>query len=294
MLKSKTKGDVVFTCINTTLLTLIFIIILYPLIFVVSASFSEPMEVMKGNVILFPKGFSLDAYARVFRDNSIMIGYANTIMYTFFGTFLNVALTLLAAYPLSRRDFRGAKLITILMTITMFFGGGMIPTYLTYQKLGLVGKPLVLVLRGAVSVWNIIITRTFLEGVPYSLQEAAFVDGCSDFNVFRKIIVPLSRPIIVTMVLFYGVFHWNDFMGALIYIDNEKYYPLQLVLRNIMLQGEMESFTDSTSESLAQQQMLIEGIRYAVIVVASAPVIALYPFLQKHFVQGMTVGAVKG
>ena len=294
MFRRKTKGDIIFEFVNTTLLTIIFIAILYPLIFVVSASISDTMEVMKGNVVLLPRKISFDAYARVFRDDSIMIGYRNTIIYTVLGTILNVSLTLLAAYPLSRKDFIGAKLFTILMTITMFFGGGMIPTYLVYQNLGLVGNPLTLVIRGAISVWNIIITRTFLEGIPYSLQEAAFIDGCSNMKVFRQIILPLSKPVIATMVLFYGVFHWNDFMGALLYIDEEKFYPLQLVLRNIMLQGEMESFTDNASESLAKQQMLIEGIRYSVIVVASVPVLVLYPFLQKYFAQGMTVGAVKG
>lgn len=294
MLKRRTKGDVVFDIINTILLTIVFLIILYPLIFVVSSSVSNPLEVMKGNVVLLPKGFSLDAYARVFRDGSIMTGYLNTIIYTVLGTLLNLALTMLAAYPLSRRDFRGGKFFTIIMTITMFFGGGMIPTYLMYQNLGLVGKPVVLVIRGAVSVWNIVITRTFMEGIPYSLQEAAFIDGCSDFKTFTRIILPLSKPIIATMTLFYGIFHWNDFMGALLYINDEKYYPLQLVLRNILLQGEMEGLTDNASDSLAQQQMLIEGLRYAVIVVASLPVLILYPFLQKYFVQGMTVGSVKG
>lgn len=294
MLKRKTKGDVVFGIVNGLLLTILLIIISYPLIFVLSASISDPVEVLNGNVTLLPRGFSLAGFKRVFRDGSILVGYKNSIIYTVFGTILNVLLTATLAYPLSRKDFKGRGIITFLLTVTMFFGGGMVPTYLVYQSLRLVHNPMALIIRGAVSVWNVIIMRTAFEGLPYSLQEAAFIDGCSNIGVFLKIILPMSKPILAVMFLYYGVFHWNDFMGALIYINDEKWYPLQLILRNIMLQGEMESMSEGASEAIAQQQMLAESIKYAVIIVASVPLLVVYPFMQKYFVAGRMAGSVKG
>ncbi|NOU90133.1 ABC transporter permease subunit [Paenibacillus sp. LMG 31460] len=291
----KSSNDKVFIAVNTFLLTLLSVIVIYPLLFILSSSLSNPLEVIKGNVWLFPKDITFDAYNMVFRDPNIMIGYRNTILYTLLGTAINLALTICAAYPLSRRDFAGRNLITGLLVFTMFFSGGLIPTYLVVKSLGMVNTIWAMVIPNAVSIYNIIIMRTFLQSsIPGELQEAAFVDGCSNIGVLIRIILPLSKPILAVMVLFYGVGHWNAFFNALIYLSDRAQFPLQLVLREILIQNQMSEQIMADVDTLASKQMMAEGIKYAVIIVASLPVLVLYPFLQKYFVKGLLIGALKG
>lgn len=288
------KADSIFDIINIALLSIVLIVVLYPLIFVVSASFSDTMQVMQGKVWLFPKGINLEAYKAVFRDRNILIGYRNTIMYTVIGTAVNIILTIAAAYPLSRKDFAGRNIITIFFAFTMFFSGGLIPNYLLIKKIGLYNNFWVMVLPGAVGVWNMTIMRTFFQNtIPYELQEAAVIDGCTNIGILTKVILPLSTPIIAVMVIFYGVGHWNAFFSALIYLKDRSKFPLQLVLREILIQNNMSEMMES-GDSIVQQQMLAEGIKYAVIIVSSIPVLMLYPFLQRYFVKGVMVGAIKG
>lgn len=291
----QSRGDLTFDVVNTALLVLIMLVILYPLYFIVIASFSDPLEVLAGKVILYPKRFNLEAYGMVFKDSNIMTGYRNTLFYTVFGTAINIALSVLAAYPLSRRDFVGRKFFTMVLTITMFFSGGMIPLYLTVTSLGLLDTIWAILLPGAISVWNVVIIRTYFQtSIPFELTEAAMVDGATNFQLLFRVILPLSTPVIAVMVLFYGVAHWNAFFNALIYISSKKLYPLQLVLRSILIQNTVSDDMLSDLDSLANRQLLAETIKYALIVVATAPIIAVYPFLQKYFVKGIMVGAVKG
>ena len=292
----RAKGDLVFDTINTLLLVLVMLVVLYPLYFIVIASFSDPLEVLSGHVVFFPKKVSLEAYKMVFRDAQILTGYRNTIFYTLLGTAVNIVLTVLAAYPLSRRDLAGGKFFTVMLAVTMFFSGGLIPTYLMVSNtLHLLDTIWAMILPGAISVWNVIIVRTYFQtSIPPELSEAAMVDGCSDFMLLAKVILPLSMPVLAVMVLFYGVAHWNSFFNALIYLNDKALYPLQLILRSILVQNTMSEDMLAEVDSLANRQVMAETIKYALIVVASAPIIAVYPFLQKYFVKGIMVGAIKG
>ena len=292
----RAKGDLVFDTINTLLLVLVMLVVLYPLYFIVIASFSDPLEVLSGHVVFFPKKVSLEAYKMVFRDAQILTGYRNTIFYTLLGTAVNIVLTVLAAYPLSRRDLAGRKFFTVMLAVTMFFSGGLIPTYLMVSNtLHLLDTIWAMILPGAISEWNVIIVRTYFQtSIPPELSEAAMVDGCSDFMLLAKVILPLSMPVLAVMVLFYGVAHWNSFFNALIYLNDKALYPLQLILRSILVQNTMSEDMLAEVDSLANRQVMAETIKYALIVVASAPIIAVYPFLQKYFVKGIMVGAIKG
>lgn len=291
----ESRSDKAFDIVNGFLLVLITVIVLYPLIYVVSASFSDPMKVLNGEIILLPKGINLDAYKKVFADNEIISGYWNTILYTLVGTAVNVILSIITAYPLSRKDLRGGNIFMGLFTFTMFFSGGLVPTYLIIRDLGLIDNFWVMVLPGAISIYNVIIMRTYFQSsIPFELQESAMLDGCSNWRILWVIILPLSMPIIAVMVLFYGVGHWNSYFDALIYLRDQAKYPLQLVLRKILVQNQMQQLMNSASESIAQQQVLAEGIKYATIVVASVPVLIIYPFLQRYFVKGVMIGAIKG
>lgn len=290
----QSKVDTIFDIVNIILLSIVLIIVLYPLIFVVSASFSDTMLVMQGKVWLFPKGFNLEAYRAVFRDKNILVGYRNTALYAIVGTAVNIILTIAAAYPLSRKDFAGRNVITVFFAFTMFFSGGLIPNYLLIKNLGLYNNFWVMILPGAVGVWNMTIMRTFFQNtIPYELQEAAVIDGCSNIGILTRVILPLSAPIIAVMVIFYGVGHWNAFFRALIYLKDHNKFPLQLILREILIQNNMSDMMES-GDSIVKQQLLAEGIKYAVIIVSSLPVLMLYPFLQRYFVKGVMVGAIKG
>ena len=289
----RSKSDVLFDAINITLLTIILIVVLYPLIFVFSASFSNPLAVLGGKVILFPVDFSLQAYKAVFKNDDILTGYKNTIIYTVVGTAVNLIMTIFGAYPLSRKDFKGRQLLTLFFMFTMFFSGGLIPSYLVNTKLGFNNNFWVMIVPGAISVWNMFIMKAFFQNsIPDEFEEAAFIDGATNLGILIKIVLPLSAPIIAVLIMYYGVGHWNSYFTALIYFRDRAKYPLQLILREILVIHDMGEMTES--EVTASQELVAEGIKYAVIVVASLPVLLMYPFLQRHFVKGVMLGAIKG
>lgn len=291
----QSTGDRVFEIVNTGLLFLVLLVILYPLWFVVIASVSDPAKVVAGDVLLWPAGVSFEAYRMVFRDSMIMTGYRNTLYYTILGTAINLVMTVLAAYPLSRKDWVGRGFFMALVMFTMFFSGGTIPTYLLMNDLGLINTTWAIVLPGAVSVYNAIVMRTFfINSIPLELQEAAQVDGCSNTRLLLRIVLPLSKPILAVMVLFYGVAHWNAFFGALIYITESDRYPLQLVLRSILIQNTASQDMLGEVDTLGNRVMLAETIKYALIIVSTLPMMVLYPFLQRFFEKGVMVGSVKG
>nr|WP_310500979.1 carbohydrate ABC transporter permease [Paenibacillus qinlingensis] len=276
-------------------LSFVLLITLYPLIFILSASISNPVDVLQGKVWLWPKGLNFEAYTRVFQNKDIIVGFRNTIIFTVLGTAFNLLMTTLGAYPLSRKDLFGRNKILLFFTLTMFFSGGLIPTYLVIKQLGLFNSPLVMIIPGAVTVWNLIIMKTYFQtSIPYELQEAAFIDGCSNTKVLTKVILPLSLPIVAVMVLFYGVGHWNAFFNALIYLNDRSMFPLQLILREILIQNQMQDMLNSGVEISEKQLMMVESIKYSVIVVSSIPVLLLYPLLQRYFVKGVMIGAIKG
>jgi putative aldouronate transport system permease protein len=278
-----------------TILTAVLIMVIYPLVFVISASFSDALLVMQGKVWLWPRGFNLDAYKRVFQNSDILMGYRNVIFYTVLGTAINVVLTIAGAYPMSRKDFVGRNALMLFITFTMFFNGGLIPTYMVIKGLGLVNTFWALLLPGAISVWNLIIMRTFFQNtIPVELQESAVIDGASNFRILFSLVLPLSIPVIAVIVLYYAVGHWNAYFSALIYLSDRSQYPLQLFLREILVMNQMQDMMEGASETAAQQQMLAESLKYAVIIVSSIPVLLLYPLLQRYFVKGVMIGAIKG
>jgi putative aldouronate transport system permease protein len=293
-----TKADKVFMGFNYIFVILSVAIVLYPLIYIISASISNPQAVNSGEMWLFPKGFTMEGYKTILQNNSIWRGYLNTIYYTVLGTSINLIVTLPAAYALSRPDFYGHKTFTTFMLITMFVSGGLIPSYLLVKNLHMLNTVWALVLPGAVSVYNIVVTRTFFQTtIPREMEEAAIIDGCSDFKLFFKIILPLSTPIIAVMALFYGV--GNSYFSALIYLSDKSMYPLQMVLREILVLNDMSStptggMTAEMAELMYSKQQLAAIIKYGVMIVSTLPIIVVYPFLQKYFVKGMMVGSVKG
>ncbi|GAA0850995.1 carbohydrate ABC transporter permease [Bifidobacterium pullorum subsp. gallinarum] len=291
----ESRGDRIFNLINYTVLILVTIIVMYPLVFVLSASFSDPQTVLRGEMLLWPKGVNLNSYVKIFQNKDIISGFTNTLVYTSLGTFINLAMTILAAYPLSRKDFVGRNAIMAMLVFTMFFSGGLIPTYLLIKNLGMLNTLWVMIIPNAVSIWNIIIMRTFFQqSIPGELQEAATIDGCSNIKILTRIILPLSMPIIAVTILFYAVGHWNAFFNALLYLSDKDKFPLQLILREILIQGQTNDMVKMSTESAIKQQREVEGIKYAVLVVANIPVLALYPFLQRYFVKGVMIGAIKG
>ncbi|WP_411553719.1 carbohydrate ABC transporter permease [Paenibacillus lautus] len=291
----ESAGDRLFDIINYILLAIVLTIVLYPLIFVAVASISNPAAVVKGEVWLLPKDINFTGYEKVFANKEILNGYMNTILYTVVGTIVNVGMTILAAYPLSRKDFRGRNIFTALFVFTMFFSGGLIPTYLIVKDLGMTNTMWALIIPNAVAVWNIIIMRTFFQqSIPFVIQESAQMDGCGNFKILLRIILPLSMPILAVMTLFYSVAHWNSFFSALIYLTERDKYPLQLFLREILIQSNMQDMIQTSEESLAKTIMEAESIKYALVIVANLPILMLYPFLQRYFVKGMVIGAIKG
>lgn len=295
LLKRKTKGDLLFDVINYTVLTIGMLLILYPLYFVLIASFSDPNRIFSGEIWLFPKGLTLDGYERIFKDAMIWIGYGNSLLYAVVGTAISVTLTLLAAYPLARKDFVGRGLFMWFFMFTMFFSGGLIPTYLLIKDLNMLNTIWALVLPGAAGVFNIIIVRTFFQStIPDEMREAAFIDGCSNTRFFVSMVLPLSKPIIAVMVLYHVVGFWNGFFDAMIYLNEESKFPLQLVLRNILVQNQVNSNMMIDVESYAAKLRVTELIKYGVIIIASLPLLVLYPFLQRYFVKGVMIGSIKG
>lgn len=290
----ESKTDRAFNVFNYVFLTIVALLVIYPLVFVLSASFSNPENVISGEMWLWPKEFTLDAYEKVFQNKDIINGFINTLKYTVFGTILNVIMTILAAYPLSRRDLKGRGFIMAFIVFTIFFSGGLIPTYLLIRDLGMLNTFWVMVIPNAVAVWNIIIMRTFFQSIPRELDESAMIDGAGNLRVLWSIVLPLSFPVIAVMVLFYSVGHWNSYFQALIYLQDQDKFPLQLILRQILIQGQTDDMIKATSESFLAQQLSVEGLKYAVLIVANLPMLMLYPFLQRYFVKGVMIGSLKG
>ena len=301
-MKKHSRSDKIFDMINMVLLTLMMAVILYPLYFIVIASISSPAAVNSGQVLLFPKGATLEGYKYVLKDNSIWKGYANTIILTVTGTLVNMFLTVTCAYALSKSHLPFIKFIMFAMTFTMFFSGGIIPTYLLVSGMGMRDSIWSLILPTAVSVYNVILMRTyFMNSVPDEIIQTAKIDGCSEIKALAAVVLPLSKPILVTIALFYGVGHWNQFFQALIYISDKDRFPLQLVLRNMLLMGNnaMTSMlsggmSGENAKYMAELMKQIEILKYAVIIVSVLPVLIVYPFLQKFFMKGIMMGSLKG
>lgn len=291
------RDDVGFNIVNYTILTIILLIVAYPLIYIVSASFSSTAAVMANRVWLWPVEPSLKGYEAVFNNKDILTGFGNSIFYTLAGTFVNLVVTLAAAYPLSRRDLRPRNFIMLVFSFTMFFGGGMIPSYLLVSNLGLLNTRWSVILPGALNVYNMIIARQFFaSNIPTELLEASQLDGCSDFQFIFRVVVPLSGAIVAVLGLFFAVGHWNAYFSALLYIGDRKKYPLQVFLREILIQNTIDaSMTGSVSlEDEVAKQGLEDLLKYSLIIVASVPVLIIYPFVQKYFVKGVMIGSIKG
>ncbi len=293
------KEDIIFDAVIFVLLTIVFLIVAYPLYWVVISSLSRPSAVSGGEVLWRPVGFTLKGYGEVFRNGSVMRGFFNSIFITASGVVVNLAVTLPTAYALSRSVFSGKKPITLFYMITMFFGGGLIPTYLVVKNLHMLNTLWALVLPGCLSVYNMIVARTFFKAnISEELYEAAEIDGCTQGRFFFIIAIPLSKAIIAILVLYYGVGHWNAYFSALLYVSDKSFYPLQLVLRNILITNQTALSQTATTEAaralLREKQQLIEVMKYSLIIISSVPVLVLYPFIQKHFVKGVMIGSVKG
>lgn len=285
----KRKKGLLFDLLNGAVLTLVALVTLYPFLYVVFASFSDPLELMSNSGLLFaPMGFSLDAYVRVFENPSIYSGYANTIFYVVVGTLVNIITTCMAAYVLSRKQFMLRRFLTVMFIFTMYFNGGLIPSYLLIKDLDLINSRLALILPGAVNTFNLMIMITGFEGVPESLEESARMDGAGDWTILFRIIMPLAKPTIMVMVLYYAVGHWNSWFNAMIYLRDADKMPLQIFLRDILTRsqlGAMSGQVDVEDVGLT--------IKYATIIVSTVPILCIYPFIQKHFVKGVMIGAVK-
>ena len=295
----RSREDKVFDAICFAVLTFILLIVAYPLYFVVISSFSDPVRVSQGNVIFYPMGFTLEGYKKVFDTGSVMRGFFNSLWYSVIGVAINLAVTLPTAYALSRRDFCGRKLVTVFYLITMFVGGGLIPTYLVVKNTGLLDSVWALVLPGALGVYNVMVARTFfMSNIPGELLDAARIDGCSDTRFFFSIVLPISGAIIAILVLWCGVGHWNSYFSALLYISSREKQPLQMELRYILLQNtqavDQVSMSVDVMKERERAEALKEMMKYSLIIVANIPVMILYPFIQKHFVRGVTVGSLKG
>lgn len=288
--------DLLFDIISNAFLIIGMLIVVIPLVNIISQSFSDPASVLAGKVILLPVKPTLVGYSKIISSNVILSGFLNSIIITVVGTLLSVSLTIMAAYPLARKNLYGRGVILWLFTFTMIFNGGLIPTYLLVQSLGLIDSRLALILPNAVAAWNVIISRTFfLNTIPDELYEAATIDGSSDLKTFFRIVLPISKPIVAVMTLFYAVGIWNAYFDALIYLQTQYKYPLQLVLRNILISSQLQAqMMASQATDQSAQLALSEVLKYAVIIFSSLPLMILYPFIQKYFVKGIMIGAVKG
>jgi len=288
-------GDRLFSILNTLFLLAILLAVLYPLVYVVSASFSDPHAVTSGRVKLFPVDFSTIGYEKIFEHPTIMRGFSNSLFYMLVGSSVNVIMTLVAAYPLSRRDLPGRRVLIAFFFFPMLFSGGLIPFFLVVRDIGLYNTRWALIIPTAMSVWNLMIAISFFRtSIPVELLEAAQLDGCNDIQYFVRILLPLSGPIIAVLFLFYAVWHWNQYFYALIFLDDQSLYPLQLVMRDILILNDLDLGMLADVRTMAQQQSLKEQLKFTMIVVSSLPVMLLYPFVQRHFVKGITLGAVKG
>ncbi|MBA2940824.1 carbohydrate ABC transporter permease [Paenibacillus sp. CGMCC 1.16610] len=289
----ESAGDKIFVICLYVILSLLLVIVLYPLIYIVSSSFSSPAAVTSGRVWLWPVEFSLKGYAQLMDNPKIITGYANSLFYTAAGTLISVALTIMIAYPLSRKTFKGRNVLMMLVTFTLLFTGGLIPTYLVVKQMGLIDTRWALIIPNAIWVWQVIIARTFFQtSIPDELIDSSELDGCSDLRFMWSVVIPLSKPIIAVLFLMYAVGQWNAYFDALIYLKTAQLFPLQLILRSIIILNNSSNATDALK--LVERQQLAELLKYSLIVVATIPVLIIYPFVQRYFVQGMLVGSVKG
>ena len=286
-----TKGERIFQCILVGFMALFALTCLYPLIYVLSMSFSDPVAVARGDVWLWPVGFSTKAYEMITDSNELWVSYANTLWYTGVGTLVNGVLTLCAAYPLSRKEFFLSYPVMMMITFTMFFSGGLVPSFILISKLGLYNTRWALILPGAIGAYYVIIARTFFQSIPDSLTESAKLDGANDIVILQRIIIPLSMPIVAVLTLYYAVSHWNSYFGAMVYIVDKKLQPLQLYLRRLLIENTGEA-TNSMANG-EEKSLITEQIKYAVIIVSTLPILCVYPFLQKYFVKGVMIGAIK-
>lgn len=288
----RTTGERIFDVINIAIMLLLIVLTLYPMWYVLMASFSDASALARHQGLLFqPQGFSLASYKAVWSNPMIGRGYLNTLTIVIGGTVLNLFMTSLCAYVLSRRNLPYKKILSLFVLFTMYFSGGLIPRYLVVSNLGLLNTYWAILLTGLISTYNMIIMRTYFQSIPESIEESATIDGANELVVLLRIILPLSKPVVAVMVLYYGVSHWNSWFAAMIYLQKREMFPLQLILREILISNSMESMT-STSSAM-DQEFIAETIKYATIVVATVPILCIYPFLQKHFAKGIMLGAVK-
>ncbi|OZB98964.1 carbohydrate ABC transporter permease [Paenibacillus sp. XY044] len=291
----ESRGDRIFVAMVYAFLTLILIIVAVPLIYILSSSISSPQAVVSGKVWLFPVDFTLDGYKAVFQNPQIGVGYMNSLFYTVVGTAINVTLTIMFGYPLAKRTLYGRHFFMIVLVITMMFDGGLIPYYLVVKDLHLLDTRWAMILPGAMGVIQVIVARTFFQTtIPEELSEAAELDGCSDIRFILSIVLPLSKPIIAVMTLMYAVGHWNAYFDALIFLRSPDLFPLQIILRNVLILNTVDPSMMANVDQVQAQQGLKDLLKYSLIVVASAPVLIIYPFVQKHFVKGVMIGSLKG
>lgn len=290
----ESAGDRLFLISIYVILTIVLVVVLYPLIYILSSSFSSPSAVSAGRVWFWPVDFSIRGYETLFKNPQVLTGYGNSLFYTAAGTLVSVTLTVMLAYPLSRKTFYGRGAIMMIITFTMLFSGGLIPTYMVVKELGMIDSRWALLIPNAVWVWQVIIARSFFQSsIPDELAEASEMDGCSDLRFMRSVVLPLSKPILAVLVLMYAVGQWNAYFDALIYLKSADKFPLQLILRSIIIQNNSGNSVMDAMKQVERQQ-LSELLKYSLIVVATLPVLAIYPFVQRYFVQGMLVGSVKG
>ncbi len=293
---SQPRSDKIFDVVNTVVMLIVFCVVFYPLFFVIIASVSDPNLVNSGKVILLPKGFNLDAYKHILTNQNILTGYLNSIIYTLVWTVLAVCITVPAGYALSRKDLPFRKFWTLFFVFVMYFQGGLVPTYLVVKNLHLMDTMWAVILPTVLSVYNLIVCRTFFEGtLSEELLDAARVDGTTNLQFFFRIALPLSKALVAIMVLFYAIQQWNSYFDAMIYLNSKAKFPLQMVLKDILIQAQMNSsgaFGDV--ESVTEMQRIAELVKYSSIVAASLPMLILYPFIQKYFVKGIMIGSVKG
>lgn len=288
-------GDKIFTIIIYVVLSLVLIIILYPLLYVISASFSDPQAVVSGEVLLLPVRPTIRGYAAVFKNQKILSGFANSFFYLIVGTVINLVMTMLCAYPLSRKEFKAKGKISLFFVFTMYFSGGMVPSYILVNKLGMINTRWAMLIPMAMSTYNMIICRTYIiNSIPDELYEASQMDGCTPFKYMMKVIVPLCKPILAVLTLYYGVSRWNDYFTAMLYLYDEALQPITIVMREILIMGKVDMTQVTDASAVSKLQGMSELLKYSTIVVACVPVMALYPLIQKHLVKGVMVGSVKG
>lgn len=293
----RTNAERAFDIVNTVLMVLVALLCFYPIYFTVIASFSDPTSVVTGKVLLYPKRITLDSYKEILKYASILNGYKNTLIYTSCGTLYNLLLLIPAAYALSKKVLKGRKLLMAYFIFTMYFNGGLIPYFLQLKKLGMLNTMWVLIIPSALNVYNLIITRTFFESsIPDTLCEAAKIDGAGEFRIFVQIALPLSGAIVAVMALYHAVAHWNSYFSALLFINKPELYPLQLVMRQILMTTQFqneEMMSGLMVEEMVRRKYVAETLKYALVILANLPIFVVYPFVQKYFVKGVMIGAIK-